>query len=344
MFRSVFLLLRRLRLLSMSMSMSMLMLVLTLLVIAPVAQADILVNIGGRTVNVHVPPSYDGTPMPVVMLLHGYTSTGALQESYMQFETLADQEGFLYLHPDGTVNCLGEQFWNATDACCEFCASGVDDVAFLSAVLDEIEAQLSVDTDRVYLIGHSNGGFMSYRMACDQANRIAAIVSLAGATWFDPLDCNPAEPVHVLQIHGDLDATILYPGGNILGTIYPSASVTTETWAGYAGCTLVPDTSSPNLDLEGAIAGSETTVARYEMGCMPGGSAELWTIVGGGHVPTLSGDFSSEVIDYLLAHPKPIATPAVPTLSDHLWLVLVLMSVGVIASVRKPVAVLRAAS
>ena len=106
--------------------------------------------------------------------------------------SFSDQEGFLYLHPDGTTDCLGDPFWNATDACCNFCGSSVDDVAFLSAVLDAIEAQFTVDPRRIFLIGHSNGGFMSYRMACEHADRVAAIASLAGATWFDPLDCGPS--------------------------------------------------------------------------------------------------------------------------------------------------------
>jgi polyhydroxybutyrate depolymerase len=296
--------------------------------LATTTQADVLIDIGGRTVSVHVPPSYDGTPMPVVMLLHGYTSSGALQESYMQFEPLADSQGFLYLHPDGTVNCFSEQFWNATDACCNFCGSSEDDVGFLTAVLDEVEAQFHVDTDRVYLIGHSNGGFMSYRMACDRSNRISAIASLAGATWSAPLDCSPTEPVHVLQIHGDADATILYPGGSILEVPYPGAVATTESWATHNDCSLIPDLSAPNLDLEASIPGAESTVARYASDCLAGGSAELWTIVGGGHVPALSGSFSAEVIDFLFAHPKPGAVAAVPALSEHLWLVAALIAAG----------------
>jgi polyhydroxybutyrate depolymerase len=277
------------------------------------AHADLLIDIGGRTVNVHVPPSYSaGTPMPVVFLLHGYTSSGAAQESYMQFEPLADSLGFLYLHPDGTLNCLdpSERFWNATDACCNFCESTVDDAGFLASVLDEVEAAFTVDTRRVYLIGHSNGGFMSYRMACENADRITAVASLAGATWSDPLDCTPAEPVHVLQIHGDNDATILYAGDEIVGVPYPGAVATTETWATYNGCSLTPDLSAPNFDLDSGIPGDETTVARYDTGCAEGGSAELWTIVGGGHVPSLSADFSDEVIAHLLARTKPAGPPA----------------------------------
>ena len=76
-------------------------------------------------------------------------------------------------------------------------------------------------------------------------------------------------------------------------------------WATYNGCSITPDTSSPNLDLDVRLAGDETVVARYTAGCSAGGSAELWTIVGGGHIPSLSRNFAREVVDYLLAHPKP---------------------------------------
>jgi polyhydroxybutyrate depolymerase len=263
------------------------------------------------------------------MLLHGYGSSGAAQESYMEFEPLADQEGFLYLHPDGTTDCLGDPFWNATDACCNFCDSTVDDVAFLSAVLDEVETLFSVDPGRIYLIGHSNGGFMSYRLACAHADRIAAIASLAGATWFAPQSCVPSEPVHTLQIHGTADATILYPGGLILGVPYPGAVATAEAWATYNGCSLTPDTSAPNKNLDAGVAGNETTVARYQTDCDEGGSAELWTIVAGGHVPALSSEFNYEVIDFLLAHSKPPAAVIVPALADSAWSLAVLIVAGI---------------
>lgn len=297
--------------------------------------ADVLIDVGGRTVNVHVPPSYSpATPIPVVMLLHAYGGTGAIQEGYMHFEPLADSEGFLYLHPDGTTDLLGYQFWNATDACCDDYGSGVDDVAFLSAVLDEVEAQFNVDPRRIHLIGHSNGGFMAYRMACDHAERIAAIASLAGVTWFDPLDCNASEPVHVLQIHGTADSTVLYAGGSFGGVPYPGAVETAQAWASTAGCSPAPESSAPNLDLEASLPGNETTVSRYATGCSAGGSAELWTVVGAEHSLSLSDDFSSLVIAHLLAHPKPAAPAAVPLVTDRRWLVAALIVSGLGVALR----------
>ncbi len=265
---------------------------------------------GGRgPVAVHTPPSYDPeTPMPLVFLLHGYTASGAIQESYMQFTPLADEFGFLYLHPDGRTETEGdfEQFWSGTDACCNFYGASDDDDDYLLALIDEMKSLFNVDDQRVYLIGYSNGGFMSYRMACENSDTIAAIASLAGATFFDPLDCQPPDPVHVLQIHGTSDGTILYAGGDIFGTNYPGAVATVEQWAAKNGCDIVADTSAPNIDLDGGISGTESTVTRYISNCNPRGVTELWSIIGGGHIPTLSATFSRQIVEWLYAHPKSI--------------------------------------
>lgn len=268
--------------------------------------ADVVLDLGRGPVTVHVPPTYDPSqPAPLVVLLHGYTWSGEIQESYMQLLPWSDQLGFLYVFPDGTVNQNGDRFWNATDACCDFFGSGVDDSGYLRALIDEIVAQLSVDTERVYLLGHSNGGFMAYRMACDHADIIAAVASLAGATFADPADCSPSAPVRTLQIHGNADDVAEYGGGVAdLGggasglEAYPGAVETTEQWATFNQCSLIPDLSQPPLDLDSWLPEFETTVTRYADGCEPGGSSELWTIVDGGHIPSLSADFNLLVLDF----------------------------------------------
>ncbi len=257
-----------------------------------------------RPFGVFAPASYTpDTPMPLVVLLHSFGATGAIQEAYFQLQPLAEERGFLYAHPDGTVNTIGRQFWNATDACCGFGAP-VDDSAFLLALIDKVEAEFNVDPKRIYLVGHSNGGFMSHRMACDHADRIAAIVSLAGATFADVEDCDPSEPVSVLQIHGTDDETIRYDGGTILGNDHPSAPVTAATWAAYDGCQTTTVDAGGALDLDAFIEGDETSTSVYE-GCPSGISVELWTIVGGAHIPVRTADLSIGIVDFLFAHPKP---------------------------------------
>lgn len=257
-----------------------------------------------RPFEVFAPTSYDeATPMPLVVLLHGFGASGTIQEAYFQFQPLAEERGFLYVHPDGTVNQIGRQFWNATDACCGF-QTTVDDSAYLLALIEQVEADYNVDPKRIYLVGHSNGGFMSYRMACDHADKIAAIASLAGATFADASQCDPSEPVSVLQIHGTADGTIPYTGGTILGNDHPSAPTTVDTWAGYDGCAATTVDTAAALDMDANLAGAETTTQAFE-GCPTGIGVELWTIDGGAHIPARTADMSTGIIDFLLTHPKP---------------------------------------
>ena len=270
------------------------------------AQVNIMIDVGRGPVTVHVPAGYDpGVPAPLVVLLHGYGVTGAQQEQYFKFTPLSDQYGFILTYPDGMIDLLGNRFWNATNACCNFFASGVDDSTYLLDLVTAIEAQLSVDPRRIYSAGHSNGGFMSYRLACDHPGKFAAIASLAGATFANPASCAPVSPVYVLQMHGTLDTTIFYGGGSLLGMSYPGAVATVQQWASFGGCSPVGVPGASNLDLDASIPGAETIVTHYSTGCQPAGSAELWTIVGGSHSPALSSQFGPRVVEFLLAHPKP---------------------------------------
>ena len=259
-----------------------------------------------RPIDVHVPPSYrSATPAPLIVLLHGFGANGEVQSAYLGMEKAVDAAGALYVHPDGTQNKIGKQFWNATDACCAGpVTKDVDDSAYLAAVIATVRSQYSVDPRRIYVMGHSNGGFMSYRMACDHADVIAAVASIEGATFADPEACSPSEPVAALEIHGTGDKTIGYDGGKIAGVAYPSATETVETWAAYNGCDLTPDDPAPPArDLVAGLA--PATVTAYTTGCEPGGAAELWTQPDGTHIPIWSPTFATQVVGWLLDHPKP---------------------------------------
>jgi polyhydroxybutyrate depolymerase len=262
---------------------------------------------GTRPVTIHVPNSLPpGTPMPLVLMLHGYSASGAIEEAYLNFTPLSDSRGFIYAYADGSVDALGQRFWNATDGCCDLFHTGVDDSSYLSSVITEIEARYAVDSKRVYVFGHSNGGFMAYRMACDHADQITAIASLAGAMWDDVTKCTPSRPVSVLEIHGTADIVIPYNGGSVAGMKpFPSAPTTVLDWVTFDGCSNVANTSLPPLDLDSSIPGNETTISAYATACQPGGNAELWTINGGSHIPVLSSTFGTDVIDFLYAHARP---------------------------------------
>ena len=256
-----------------------------------------------RPYSEYVPTSYSSkSPAPLVVLLHGYGSSGKQQETYMNFTAVAEQRGFLLAYPDGTVDATGKQFWNATEVCCNFFLE-VDDDAYLISILNDMESKYSIDRKRIYFVGHSNGGFMSYRMACKHSDRIAAIASLAGATFLNSSDCAAINPVSVLQVHGTSDTTILYDGGAILSRQYPSATASVTQWATIDRCSNNAVLRADKLDLVTTIAGSETSITSWN-NCRSGTEVELWTVDQGGHVPALSTSFASKIYDFLAAHPK----------------------------------------
>jgi polyhydroxybutyrate depolymerase len=254
---------------------------------------------------VRVPAGYDpGQPTPLLVLLHGYTASGWLEDFYLQLSAIIDEEGFLLAAPDGTRDATGLRFWNATDACCNWYGKDVDDVAYLDAVIADMSARYHVDPARVFLFGHSNGGFMAYRYACDRAAKVAGVVSLAAATWLDPARCSPDEPVSVLHIHGTWDPLVLY-GGGYLGfghAGYPGALGTVAAWAQNDGCLPVVERRG-RLDLEALLPGSETEVSGYA-GCDGDSDVELWTIERGGHVPIFRAGAMSRIYRWLAARPK----------------------------------------
>jgi len=267
---------------------------------------------GSRPVQVHVPPSYrGGVPIPLVVLLHAYRTSGDFVDYYFQLQPLADSVGFLYVHPDGSKDSAGDEFWNATDACCDTDHSGVNDSGYLEGVIRDIEAQYSVDPKRIYVVGHSNGGFMAYRMACDHADTVAAIVSVAGAMFKDANACKASRPVSVLEVHGTSDDAIPYGGGQFLGSPVPGARASVSDWARFDGC-VQPSASGNRLDIiaddpsqSTPLNGKETRVSIYRKGCRAGTEVQLWTVVGGNHIPEFSREFAPDLIKFLFAHPKP---------------------------------------
>ncbi|MBE2249741.1 MAG: hypothetical protein IAE78_09335 [Myxococcus sp.] len=258
-----------------------------------------------RPFDVNVPVGYRADqPVPLVVVLHGYTATAQVQDMYFGLSRLAQTRTFLVALPNGLRDDMLQQYWNATDACCAFGKTN-DDVAYLTAVIRDVQARYAVDPKRIFLVGHSNGGFMSHRLACDRAGLIAGIVALAGSNWADVTKCNPTAPVAVLQIHGTLDPVIAYNGGATVGQPpYPSAEDSVRSWGAKNGCTGNLSNIGGDLDLVTALLGDETKREGFT-GCPANGAAELWTIRGAGHLPLINDAFSDRLYTWLLAHPKP---------------------------------------
>jgi polyhydroxybutyrate depolymerase len=257
---------------------------------------------GARPFKLFVPTSYNKiNPAPLLLALHGYASSGNQLEKYLNLTAVAQARGVLYVHPDGTADKSGNRFWNATPECCGYAKMKVNDDQYLMDIIDGVSRKYNVDPDRIFIIGHSNGGFMVNHMACAHADRIAGVVNLAGGTYANPSTCQPSAPINVLQIWGTSDET--YKGNHMLGRVIPGAVKTIADWARLDRCSKKLTKSSNNLDLDRKLKGSESTVSVYPR-CEAGTTVESWTIVGGKHVPAISKTFTSDVVDFLLAHPK----------------------------------------
>lgn len=226
-----------------------------------------------RSFRVHVPPGYDGTvPAPLVLMFHGGGGSGEqLQERSSRMDRVADREGFITVYPDGTGVL---KTWNGGGCCGAAVRKDVDDVGFVSALLDHLEAELCLDRRRVFASGMSNGGLFSHRLACELSERIAGIAAVAGTDM--TRTCAPTRPVAVLQIHGTADGHVPWQGGEGCGlarVAFTSVPATLEAWRERNRCS--------STQSSGHRAGNGACES-YD-GCAPGGRVTLCTIDGGGH-------------------------------------------------------------
>ena len=253
---------------------------------------------GDRPATLQLPVGYDAMgPLPVVLSLHGYSGDPKGHDAYWGLSGRVDSDNFALILPGGTRDSIDNRFWNATDFCCDFFKVEVDDVAYLSSLIEEAGEYISVG--RVFSVGHSNGGFMSYRLACEGLPGLSAIASLAGTSFLDPTRCASAPPVAVLQVHGTEDAIIRYAGIPD-GVGYAGAEDVVARWAERAECDLSMAEELSPIDIDNANAGAETGRIRYRKGCRDGIAVELWKINEGSHSPWLKSNYAERLIDWLL--------------------------------------------
>ena len=222
----------------------------------------------------YVPEIYDGsTTVPLVLNFHGFGSSASQQMFYGDFRDIADTEGFLLVHPEGTT-FIGNQFWNVGFP---GLSSNIDDVGFTEALIDELATLYAIDLDRVYATGMSNGGFMSFLLACQLSEKIAAVASVTGSMTQDTFDdCNAQHPTPVLQIHGTEDDVVLYNENNLSLPIPDVISY----WVDHNNCETTPTTTTlPDVDVSD---GSTIEHSVYEDGDN-GVTTEHMKVIGGGH-------------------------------------------------------------
>ena len=251
---------------------------------------------GDRPTLVHMPTKVN-EPAPLLIMLHSYSTSGAHQERYMKLGPVAKKSGLIYIAPDGIIDAAGKRFWNATKSCCDKYGANPDDVAYIDSLVAEINDKVEVDPARIYLIGHSNGAFMSLKYACT-TNKVAAIVTLAGAMDQDA-PCAPATPTALLNIHGTADSTVKINGGSLNTFPYTSAAQTNEQFTTVNQCT---NLASKKKDFDRSLKGSETTVFTYK--CATGAPVQFWQVKDGLHSPRLPKDYAEQVISFLLKQKK----------------------------------------
>ena len=224
-----------------------------------------------RDFTIYIPKVYSANKLvPLLINLHGYTSNAKEQMWYGDFRRIADTADIILVHPQGT-KYKDTTHWNTGGWTP---GSTVDDLGFIDGLIDYMTSQYKIDPKRIYVTGMSNGGEMSYYLACRLSARIAAIASVSGSMTPETYrDCNPIRPVPVLHIHGTADQVVPYGGDPTATPIMKGL----QYWVHHNGCDSIPIiTHMPDINLT-----DSTTVDHYiYRGAAP---VEHFKIFGGDH-------------------------------------------------------------
>lgn len=249
-----------------------------------------------RTYRLHVPEAVATHPdraVPLVVALHGGGGNGAQLANTSQLDVEADRLGFVVAYPDGLLLArptgVSIRTWNGGGCCAPAMSSGVDDVGFVAAIIEEIGAATAIDPGRVVVGGHSNGGILSWRIACERADVLAAAVIVEGS--LERPTCTPSRGVDLVQVHGDADEFLPLEGGvgpkSFSGTGFTSAAASQALWTSAQGC-------GP-----GVASTSDHLAITTWPDCADDTESELVVIEGGTHAwagadPARSADFLGE--------------------------------------------------
>ena len=255
------------------------------------------INVDGmdRTYTIYKPDNII-LPAPLVVMIHGGYGSGAQAEKTYGWDQRADKYNFIVVYPDGF-----DKSWNAGGGCCgQASKRNVDDVKFISKMIQEISSEIDIDKLRIYATGISNGGMLSYNLACN--TDIFAAIGPVSATSL--AICNSPTPLSIIAIHGTSDTIIRYNGGQGMGTQKingPPIPDLNATWRNIDKC------NNPDINIVGNVTTSRVN-------CTNNNSVELITINGAGH--QWPGSTPNKAAQILL-HTDPPSTEINAT--DTIW-------------------------
>jgi polyhydroxybutyrate depolymerase len=247
-----------------------------------------------RQYRLHVPADYASKqPLPLVVNLHGYNSNAEQQEHVSQMSLKADAAGFVVVYPQGLGDPPSWRFGSKPEA--------TADVTFIRDLLQHLRTRLQISPERIYVTGISNGAEMSYRLACDLSDMIAAVGLVAGG--YPPFrDCQPTRPVPVVVFHGTADNLLPYDGRPPL---FLPVREWVLSWAERNGCDSTPRVTYQKGEVTGETWGN----------CRQNADVVLYTIAGKGHswpgsqMPasiTTQDIVATDVMwQFFAAHPQP---------------------------------------
>ena len=239
-----------------------------------------------RTYYLNVPSTYSASnSTPLLLALHSRTSTAKTIFTDSQILSWAESMNFIVAGLNGAVY-EDASSWNAGICCANATTYEENDMLFVSTVLGHVTANHSIDKSRVWVMGHSNGGMMAYRLACDLSEKITAIAVVTGALM-DPT-CTPTKPVSIFHIHGNLDPTVPFHGGGKFET--PSIFHTVQDMAYRNSCAGSPKESSTAIE------------ERYIWQCTNGVETQLVNYQEQSHA-WVNG-YTEEILRFLFAHPR----------------------------------------
>jgi len=239
-----------------------------------------------RTYYLHVPASYQPSQsVPLLLAFHSRTTDGKEILRTSQFVAWAAEMNFIVAAVNGAVSD-GASSWNAGNCCANATTYEENDVLLTSTIIDFVKSNYAVDQGRVWAAGHSNGGMLAYRLACDLYDKITAIAVVTGALM-DPT-CSPTKPVSIFHIHGNLDPTVPFHGGGKFET--PNIYFSVQDMAYRNSCTGDP------------IETSNTIEERYIWRCTNGVETQLVNYQEQSHA-WVDG-YTEEILRFLFAHPR----------------------------------------